>query len=193
MEEHPDIPHSGHVVGPVPLDALTFPDRCIRCGKAARFEAHIRKQTGLGVILSAIISACSFFSIRSGDSVELAVPVCWLCRELQRFARWVGLLMAIGLASAVLWAAFRFSYAVIPVTGLGPYVLIVIGLVLLIFWFAGTRGIALADRLILKVQIVSLSAGRLLVLRFKDVALAQEVAQNTEESRRRQRDNWLSD
>ena len=172
---------------------LSFPERCIRCGKEARFEARIRRQVGIGVILRAMISVFSFSAIRGGDFVEVAVPVCWLCREWHSLARLAGLLIAIALVSLVLFGAFWFSYAIIPSTGVGPYILIVIGFVLLILWFSGTRGIALVDRLILNVRIVSFSAGDVVTLRFKDAGLAQEVAQSAAELRKQQLEHWLPD
>ncbi|HUW56827.1 MAG TPA: hypothetical protein VMZ92_09340 [Planctomycetota bacterium] len=185
MEEQPDIPHGGHVVGPVPLDALAFPDRCVRCGKAAPFEAKLRKYTGLGFPLGIVVGFCLPLALvlpPLTKEIELRVPTCRWCREWHQLGHVLALLgtllavLAVGIVAIFLgvWVVMEFRLAW---WGVLTYVLAVLGVAFLIMWFGGTRLIDFVSLRMLGVAVHSYDkTDNSVVLSFKDPALAEDVA-----------------
>lgn len=172
------------LVGPAPLDLLVFPDRCVRCGKPAPFEAKLKKHTGLGFPLGILVSCCLPFLLvlTLAREIELRVPVCRWCREwhqLAYVAALLGMLLAVlvvGVGGIFLgvWLAMELALAW---WGLLIYVLVALVVIFLIIWFGGTRLMDIANLRVLGVAIHRYDkTGNEVILSFRDPALAEDVA-----------------
>ncbi|HUU43379.1 MAG TPA: hypothetical protein VMX57_06340 [Planctomycetota bacterium] len=183
MDEQPDNSCGGHIVGPIPLDALVFPDRCVRCGKPAPFEAKVKKHTGLGFPLAVVFGCClPFLHLPLTREVELRVPVCRWCREWHQGAYVLALLgtllvvLGVGVAGIFLgvWLAMEHG---LNGWGVFLYVVAVVAAVLFIMWFGGTRLIDIANRRSLGISIHKYDAAdKVVFLAFRDPALAEEIS-----------------
>lgn len=184
MEAHPDIPHSGHVLGPVPIDALTFPNRCTRCGKEATVDIKLRMTWAKDDLLG-VMSAFLPLPPPREEHVDVYVPSCRWCREWRGLLKFLGLLGAmlltglVGVGGVLLGVYLGYE---VGVSGwiIAVYVFLVLSLMFVIMWFAMSRLPRIIDRRVLRVTFDKYyPSSRTAVLTFTDLATAEEVAEAT--------------
>jgi len=175
-----------HVMQPgevvrLPLETLTFPHRCVRCGEPPDEELLIGRVHGLFLIFPVI----GWFFRKSG----VEVPICSRCSGRRRvLAGLVYVLLAMGTFSACVGllvhteeiaAAFGWSADDMIIYFVVAAVVLLVLVHWVVWWLPGRM-----DWMILGVQVLSLSKRKNRVkLRFKDTQLAGDVQQRTSEVR----------
>jgi len=184
MGERDGIPHSGHVVGPVPIDALTFPNRCIRCGRPSTVDVKLSLCYSKSDLLGAVTAFMPIpFPAPREEYADVFIPCCRWCREWRALLRFLGLLGTmvgvVGVIGVLLGVYLGYE---IEVSGwfIAVYVLLVLGVMIAMMWFALARLPRIVDRRVLRVTFdMYYRSSNTVVLTFTDLAFAEEVAEAT--------------